>query len=196
MLIRACTDEDFDSILSIVNDAARAYRGVIPTDRWREPYMPAGELRHEIRAGVTFSGAEAPGGGLLGVMGSQSVHDVILIRHAYVRTGGQRRGTGSALLKHLVERAPRPVLIGTWRAARWAIRFYEKHGFGLVEGTEKDRLLRTYWDIPARQVETSVVMADPRALREIVSRPSDPDRHPDDDGLDMFKLWRTRPPSG
>ena len=186
-MIRPCSDDDFDTVLEIINDGASAYRGAIPPDRWKEPYMPAGELRHEIASGVSFSGKEAPGGGLVGVMGTQPVKDVILIRHAYVRTWSQRRGVGSELLRHLVERAPRPVLLGTWKAARWAVRFYEKHGFAVVEGAEKDRLLKTYWDIPARQVETSVVLADPRALREIV-RVERPPRPDGDDGIDIFRL--------
>lgn len=185
-MIRPCTDADFDSVLSIVNDGAEAYRGIIPEDRWKDPYMSADELRHEISTGISFSGAES-GGGLVGVMGIQPVEDVILIRHAYVLTGRQKHGVGSELLTHLIAHAPRPVLIGTWKAARWAVRFYEKHGFGLIEGDEKDRLLRAYWRIPDRQVETSVVMADPRALREIVQTPSPP-REDGDDGIDIFNL--------
>ena len=149
--------------------------------------MDADELRSEIAAGVAFSGIEGRGGGLVGVMGLQPVQDVILIRHAYVRRDRQRRGIGSELLRALVERAPRPVLLGTWKAARWAVRFYEKHGFTLVEGAEKDRLLKTYWEIPERQVASSVVMADPRAMREIV-RHEATERRPDDDGIDIFRL--------
>lgn len=183
-MIRPCTADDFETVLAIINDGAQAYRSVIPQDRWHDPYMPDGELRQEIAAGISFFGAEGRGGGLVGVMGVQPVQDVLLIRHAYVRTDRQRRGTGSELLSHLIENAERPVLIGTWSAARWAIRFYEKHGFGLIEGTEKDRLLRTYWRIPERQVETSVVMADPRALEEIIvatasSDETDPDEERD-----------------
>ncbi len=185
-MIRPCTDADFDAILAIVNSGAEAYRGIIPADRWKDPYMPADELRHEITSGVAFSGAEA-GGSLVGVMGVQPVDDVILIRHAYVKADQQRRGVGSELLTQLIACAPRPVLIGTWKTARWAVRFYEKHGFGLVEGDEKNRLLKRYWDIPARQVETSVVMADPRALREIVKMPLPP-REGGDDGIDIFRL--------
>lgn len=185
-MIRPCTEADFESVLSIINDGAEAYRGIIPEDRWKEPYMSADELRHEISTGITFSGAES-GGGLVGVMGIQPVEDVILIRHAYVLSARQKNGVGSDLLVHLIDNAPRPVLIGTWKAARWAIRFYEKHGFGLIEGDEKDRLLQTYWRIPARQVETSVVMADPRALSEIVRTPPPP-REDGDDGIDIFKL--------
>ncbi len=179
-MIRPCTENDFDAILSIINDGAAAYRGIIPNDRWKEPYMPADELRHEIASGISFTGAES-GGGLVGVMGIQAVEDVILIRHAYVLTDRQKTGIGSSLLTHLTSKAPIPVLIGTWKAARWAIRFYEKNGFGLIEGDEKDRLLKTYWHIPARQVETSVVMADPRALEEIV-RGREAPREEGDDG--------------
>ena len=185
-MIRECTDADFEAILSIINDGAEAYRGVIPADRWHEPYMPAGELRHEIASGVRFAGVET-GGSLVAVMGSQPVQDVILIRHAYVRTDRQRRGEGGRLLRHLLATAPRPVLIGTWAAARWAVRFYEKHGFTLIDGAEKDRLLKTYWDIPARQVETSVVMADRRALDEIIEGYDKPTAEEDGE-IDIFKL--------
>ena len=158
-MIRDCNAGDFDSILAVINDAARAYRGVIPEDRMRDPYMPADALRREIADGVAFSGAD-PEGELLGVMGSQPVADVTLIRHAYVRSGHQNRGIGGGLLNHLMARTERPVLIGTWAAARWAIRFYEKYGFEVVEADEKNRLLRRYWSIPDRQIETSVVLAD------------------------------------
>jgi len=185
-LIRPCNVADLDQVLSIVNDGAGAYRGIIPEDRWKEPYMSADELRHEIADGVSFSGAEK-GGSLVGVMGVQPVDNVILIRHAYVRTNLQHRGIGSELLAHLIDYAPRPVLIGTWKAARWAVRFYEKHDFCLVDDGEKNRLLRHYWDIPDRQVETSVVMADPRALQEIVNTPP-PSRESRDDGIGIFKL--------
>lgn len=171
-MIRSCTLADFDALLQVINDGASAYKGVIPDDRWHEPYMPADELRHEMASGVIFSGEEV-GGSLVGVMGSQPVKDVVLIRHAYVLCHRQRRGTGSRLLKHLISAAPRPVLIGTWAAARWAIRFYEKNGFAVVDGEEKDRMLDLYWDIPQRQVETSVVLADVRASREIVRRSGD-----------------------
>jgi GNAT superfamily N-acetyltransferase len=159
MLIRDCSAGDFEGILAVINDAARAYRGVIPEDRLYDPYMSAGALRREIADGVAFSGA-GPGDDLHGVMGSQPVADVTLIRHAYVRRDQQNRGIGGALLDHLLARSERPVLIGTWAAARWAIRFYKKHGFEVVEGGEKDRLLRRYWSIPERQIETSVVLAE------------------------------------
>jgi N-acetylglutamate synthase-like GNAT family acetyltransferase len=162
-MIRDCNDSDFDAILAIINDAADAYRGIIPADRWKEPYMPADELRGEIGHGVSFSGFEEAGG-LVGVMGVQNVADVALIRHAYVRGVRQGRGIGGEILRHLMARIERPLLIGTWAAARWAVGFYEKHGFSLIEGREKDRVLRLYWSIPDRQIETSVVLADPRWL--------------------------------
>jgi GNAT superfamily N-acetyltransferase len=158
-MIRPCADADFDSILGIVNDAAHAYRNVIPEDRWRDPYMPAGELRCEIGAGVRFYGFEEAGI-LDGVMGIQDVEDVTLVRHAYVRTRRRRSGMGGKLLRHLLGLSHRPVLVGTWAAATWAVRFYEKHGFRIVSEAEKDRLLRRYWKVPERQIETSVVLAD------------------------------------
>ncbi len=166
-MIRSCSDADVDAIYAIINDAAQAYRGIIPADRWHEPYMPREELRGEIGAGVAFLGYEGDGDGdgdgeLVGVMGAQPVKDVTLIRHAYVRTTLRRRGVGAALLRECLARTDRPVLIGTWAAAIWAISFYEKHGFAVIDGDEKNRLLKTYWSIPERQVETSVVLADPR----------------------------------
>lgn len=174
-MIRDCDDSEFDTILSIINDGAAAYRGVIPADRWKDPYMHADELRAEIRRGVAFSGFEQAGG-LLGVMGVQNIADIALIRHSYVRGVCQGQGIGGALLGHLLERTERPLLIGTWAAARWAIRFYEKHGFVLIEDREKDRLLGIYWSIPLRQVETSVVLADKRWLaRNPQSRPDESD---------------------
>ena len=159
-MIRPCNDDDVAAMLAIINEAAEAYRGIIPADRWKTPYMPEDELRHEIGAGVRFSGHEA-NGALVGVMGVQPIKDVMLIRHAYVRTAHQSAGIGGALLTHARKDADRPVLIGTWAAATWAIGFYEKHGFRLITGAEKDRLLETYWSIPARQIEASVVLADP-----------------------------------
>ena len=155
--IRRCRDDERDEILAIVNAAAEAYRGVIPADRWHEPYMPATELDAEIDAGVVFWGYESDGE-LTGVMGIQPVRDVDLIRHAYVRPGAQGGGIGSALIDHLLRTATRPLLVGTWAAAGWAIRFYERHGFRLTSTEEKTRLLREYWSIPERQVETSVVL--------------------------------------
>lgn len=160
-MIRPCVDSDFSTILEVVNDAALAYRGVIPADRWHEPYMPDTELRHEIDHGVMFLGWEKDDR-LLGVMGMQDVQDVTLIRHAYVRTSSRRKGIGGQLLLFLKQHMTRPALVGTWAAATWAVRFYEKHGFQKVATDEKNRLLRQYWSIPARQVETSVVLADSR----------------------------------
>jgi GNAT superfamily N-acetyltransferase len=160
-VIRPCRDDERPAILAIVNAAAEAYRGVIPPDRWHDPYMPAGELDGEIAAGVQFWGYEA-GGALLGVMGIQPLGGVTLIRHAYVAAGSQRRGVGGALLDHLIATATQPLLVGTWAAAEWAIRFYERHGFALVSPERKTELLRTYWTIPDRQVETSVVLARPQ----------------------------------
>ncbi len=158
-MIRLCNDSEFDTIYKIVNDAARAYRGIIPADRWKEPYMPRGELWHEMDAGVVFWGYEEDGE-LIGVMGIQHVQDVTLIRHAYVRTARRNQGIGGKLLSHLRKQTERPLLIGTWAGAVWAIRFYEKHGFRLVTEEEKNRLLKKYWSIPERQVETSVVLAE------------------------------------
>jgi N-acetylglutamate synthase-like GNAT family acetyltransferase len=158
-MIRPCEDTEFDTIYEIINDAAQAYRGVIPADRWKEPYMPREELRHALDEGIAFWGYEEDGE-LIGVMGIQPVQDVTLIRHAYVRTAEQNRGVGGKLLAHLRTQTDRPVLIGTWADAVWAIRFYEKHGFRLVSPQEKNRLLGKYWSIPERQVETSVVLAD------------------------------------
>jgi N-acetylglutamate synthase-like GNAT family acetyltransferase len=157
-MIRRCRDDDHDAILAIINAAAEAYRGVIPADRWHEPYMPAAELDGEVAAGVEFWGYEADGE-LLGVMGIQPLEDVDLIRHAYVRPGRQRGGVGGTLLAHLMDAATKPVLVGTWAAAEWAIDFYRRHGFAQVSPEEKTRLLRTYWNIPERQVDTSVVLA-------------------------------------
>jgi GNAT superfamily N-acetyltransferase len=158
-MIRACGDDDFESVYEIINDGARVYRGVIPDDRLRDPYMSRDELRHELDDGVVFSGFEE-GGKLLGVMGVQYVQDVTLIRHAYVRTTAQGRGVGGMLLEHLRPLARGPILIGTWAASYWAIGFYERHGFRVVTPAEKEVLLRRYWKVPERQIETSVVLAD------------------------------------
>jgi N-acetylglutamate synthase-like GNAT family acetyltransferase len=144
-------------MFAIVNDAAQAYKGVIPADRWHEPYMPLDELKDEIAAGVKFWGYE-DGGQLIGVMGMQPVKDVTLIRHAYVKTKMRNQGIGGKLLTHLLAQLKGRILVGTWKAAVWAIRFYEKHGFQLVSEEEKNRLLKTYWNIPARQIETSAVL--------------------------------------
>jgi GNAT superfamily N-acetyltransferase len=155
--IRHCRDDERQAILAIVNAAAEAYRGVIPADRWHEPYMPAEELAGEIDSGVEFWGYEVDGA-LVGIMGMQRVRDVDLIRHAYVSPESQRRGVGGALLEHLTRRIERPVLVGTWAAADWAIRFYGRHGFEQVSPERKNELLGTYWAIPERQIETSVVL--------------------------------------
>ena len=159
--IRRCTDADVAAVYDIINAAAQAYKGVIPEDRWHEPYMPEDELRAEIAAGVVFWGEEA-GGALAGVMGLQDVKDVALIRHAYVAPANQRQGVGGRLLSHVRGLTERPVLIGTWAAATWAVVFYERHGFSVSSREEKERLLRDYWSIPARQIETSVVLVDER----------------------------------
>jgi N-acetylglutamate synthase-like GNAT family acetyltransferase len=158
-MIRQCHPNYFEQIYTIVNDAALAYKGVIPGDCWHEPYMTRAELQHELSAGVEFWGYEQAGE-LVGVMGIQPVQDVTLIRHAYVRTANCNQGIGGQLLAHLRTLTDRPILIGTWAAAVWAIRFYEKHGFRLVSAVEKDRLLRKYWAISDRQIETSVVLAE------------------------------------
>ncbi len=168
-MIRPLRIDEVQTVFTIINEAAEAYRGVIPADCWCEPYMPEEELRAEIAAGVDFFAYEADGG-LLGVMGRQPLTEVTLIRHAYVRTRVQQQGLGAQLLSHLLRDVGAPVLVGTWAAAWWAIRFYEKHGFKLVTPAEKDRLLRRYWTISDRQVETSVVLADERWFASKLAR--------------------------
>jgi N-acetylglutamate synthase-like GNAT family acetyltransferase len=160
-LIRACEPGDFAQILRVINDAAQVYCGVIPQDCWHEPYMSADELRREIAAGVQFSGVEQAGI-LVAVMGIQDVKDVTLVRHAYVAGAKRRTGLGAGLLAHLRSLTNRPTLVGTWAAARWAIAFYQKHGYRLVAGAEHAVLLRRYWTVSGRQIETSVVLADER----------------------------------
>lgn len=155
--IRPCTEADLPTLLTLINTAAEAYRGVIPPDRYPTPYMPEAELRHEIAQGVQFWGFDQDDA-LLGIMGLQPVEDVTLIRHAYVRPDQQHRGIGTHLLRHLRSLTPGPLLVGTWADADWAIRFYQRHGFHLVPPTEKAVLLRRYWRIPDRQIETSVVL--------------------------------------
>jgi N-acetylglutamate synthase-like GNAT family acetyltransferase len=157
-MIRPCIDSDFNTIYEIINDAARAYHGVIPDDRWHDPYMSRDELAWEIQDGVVFWGDEREGQ-LAGVMGIQDKGDVVLIRHAYVRTKLKNRGIGTGLLHHLEKMTDKPVLIGTWADASWAISFYENRGFRLVTENEKNALLEKYWSIPTRQVATSVVLA-------------------------------------
>ena len=170
VLIRESVDADGAAILALVNDAAQAYRGVIPVDRWREPYMSTDELEKEISGGIVFWMVEEERR-LLGVMGIQDKGDVALVRHAYVAPTIQRKGVGTRLLRHVEGLTGKPILIGTWASASWAIEFYQRNGFTLVPNRDKDRLLRTYWSIPARQVETSVVLADGR-WREAQERAS------------------------
>ena len=160
-MIRVCIGDDFEAIFQVINDAAEAYRGIIPVDRWHEPYMPREELRAEVSAGVAFIGYEK-GDELGGVMGTQDVQDVTLIRHAYVRTPQRGQGIGGELLGRIMDQATKPILIGTWADAVWAVRFYENHGFKVVSTQEKETLLRKYWNVPDRQIETSVVLADQR----------------------------------
>lgn len=160
-IIRPCGARDVPAIFAIVNDAAQAYRGVIPADCWHEPYMPLEELEQEIRDGIAFWGFESDGE-LAGVMGIQDRGEVTLIRHAYVRTSQRRSGIGEKLLRHLEGMTAKPILIGTWTAAAWAIRFYEKNGYRLLPRPEIERLLRKYWRISDRQIETSVVLANAR----------------------------------
>lgn len=156
--IRKSREADFPAKLAIINDAAQAYRGVIPPDRWHEPYMPADELEREIAEGVVFWVAEQEGR-LAGVMGIQDKGDVALVRHAYVAPITQRAGVGTRLLRHVEGLSDKPILIGTWAAASWAIEFYRRNGYTVVPERDKDHLLRTYWTIPARQIEGSVVLA-------------------------------------
>lgn len=159
--IAPCETTELEMIFNIINDSAAAYKGVIARDRWHEPYMSMDELKSEIARGVRFYGYYQDGE-LLGVMGIQDVKDVTLIRHAYVRTQYRGQGIGQALLQHLNQLAHCPILIGTWRAATWAVRFYQKQGFHLVNDEEKNRLLKAFWTVPARQIEESVVLVNPR----------------------------------
>ena len=158
--VRRCRKDERSVISGIINAAAEAYRGVIPPDRWHDPYMSLLELDSEISAGVAFWAYDSEGE-VIGVMGIQPVRDVDLIRHAYVRPGNQRRGVGTALISHIRSMSPRQMLVGTWAAATWAIAFYQRHGFELVSAAQKTSLLETYWTISERQIETSVVLAHP-----------------------------------
>jgi N-acetylglutamate synthase-like GNAT family acetyltransferase len=158
-MLRQCEPSDIKAIFEIINNAAEAYRGIIPDDRWHEPYMSVEEIRHEIKAGVVFWGVEQ-NGRLAGVMGMQDKGEVALIRHAYVLSHFRRKGIGEKLLRHLESLTDKPILVGTWKAASWAVSFYQKNGFHLVSDEEKDRLLRRYWSIPERQIETSAVLAN------------------------------------
>lgn len=164
--ITAVEPSDLPVILDIINESALAYKGVIPADRWHEPYMPLAEFEAEIAKGVCFYGYKVRDQ-LAGVMGIQDVKDVTLIRHAYVRTHWRGRGIGRALLGYMNGLTSRPILIGTWKAAAWAVRFYERNGFSLVDDEEKNRLLRRYWTIPDRQIEESVVLANSRWKRRV-----------------------------
>ena len=159
-MIYKCEHSDFDEIYEIINDGALAYKGIIPADRWHEPYMTKEELSDQINDGVQFWGFRE-GEEIIGVMGIQVKKAVTLIRHAYVRTAQRNQGIGGKLLKQLLAKATSPVLIGTWLDAKWAIDFYKKHGFRLLPAEEKNSLLRKYWAIPDRQIETSVVLAGP-----------------------------------
>ena len=162
--IRRCRPDEAPAILAIVNAAAARYRGAIPDDCWHEPYMPATQLAQDVAAGVTFWGVEDESGELVGVMGIQQVRDVDLIRHAYVRPDQQGRGIGGKLLAHLEALSRQAILIGTWRDAAWAVRFYQRHGYVLVAEAETAPLLRRYWTVSPRQIETSVVLAKPPRL--------------------------------
>jgi GNAT superfamily N-acetyltransferase len=166
-MYRKSKGSDFESIYAIINSAAIAYKGIIPADRWKEPYMPRKELAEEISNGVVFWCWEE-NGQVLGVMGIQDVKDVTLIRHAYTLPASQRKGIGSKLIQHLAGLTRRPLLIGTWKTAKWAVRFYEQQGFTLVSEDEKNILLNKYWNIPARQVETSVVLSNCQ-VKELLS---------------------------
>jgi N-acetylglutamate synthase-like GNAT family acetyltransferase len=178
-MIRKAVTSDFEAIYRIINDAAVAYKGVIPDDRWHEPYMSRSELQEQVEDGVDFS-CFCEDAEILGVMGIQDRKDVFLVRHAYVMTAWRNKGIGSQLLEKLARRCPKPILIGTWKAASWAIGFYMKHGFTLVSGEEKEILLRKYWRIPERQVETSVVLADGKygELKEAILRSARGSRGP------------------
>jgi len=160
-VICRCGETDLPALCEVINDAAQAYKDVIPADRWHEPYMPLDELRREIVDGVEFWG-EVVDGELRGVMGIQPRGEVDLIRHAYVRTHARRQGVGTRLLAHLMRTTQKPLLIGTWADARWAVRFYEKNGFRLLSREATEGVLRRFWNIPERQVETSVVLASPQ----------------------------------
>ena len=164
-MMRKLNEADFQAVLSIINDAAVAYKGKIPTDCWKEPYMPAQELKEEIERGVQFYGYTQRCA-LVAVMGIQPVGDVTLIRHAYTLTNHQRQGIGEKLLIYLLGLAQsKRILVGTWETAPWAVRFYQKHGFILLSRQETNKLLRKYWTIPERQIETSVVLEQERHLQ-------------------------------
>ena len=158
-MISPCTDGELLLVNAIINESAQAYRGIIPEDRWHEPYMSLSEMKAEIVSGVCFYGYHLDGA-LVGVMGIQEVKDVTLIRHAYVLTEYRGKGIGRMLLEHLKQLTARPILIGTWKAATWAVKFYQQNGFRLVGEEEKNHLLKTYWTVPERQIEESVVLTN------------------------------------
>ena len=159
VVFRQCGEREFDFVYFIINEAAVAYRGLIPEDHFKEPYMSRQEFRSEIGDGVEFWGYEE-NDALRGVMGIQRMQDVVLIRHAYTRTEFQGNGIGSQLLKFLLTKTKRPVLIGTWTGATHAIGFYQRHGFTLVPDEVKDKLLKKYWQVPDAQIDGSVVLAN------------------------------------
>ena len=165
-MIRNATESDYSAIYEVINDAAMAYKGIIPADRWHEPYMTRAELEAQIEEGVQFL-CSLEDGKLVGVMGIQDWGEVNLIRHAYVATQLRGKGIGTQLLRELINSSQKPILIGTWKAASWAIRFYEKHGFSMVSEGDKNVLLKKFWSIPDRQVETSVVLADSRYREQV-----------------------------
>ena len=158
MITKSDEKKDFNTIYTIVNDASIAYKGIIPEDRWKEPYMSKNELETQIKEGVQFWNYEE-NKEILGVMGIQFKDGVTLIRHAYVRTIARQKGIGGKLLKHLITMSETPVLIGTWKDASWAISFYKKYGFRVLSDDEKNKLLNSYWNVPERQIETSIVLA-------------------------------------
>lgn len=161
MSVKRCDAEDTERIWEIINSAAVAYRSVIPADRWHEPYMTRAALQHEIHDGVEFWGVDQFGL-LAGIMGAQDKSDVALIRHAYVQPKSQHSGIGTTLLQHIATKAAKPILVGTWAAATWAITFYERNGYRRVPVAQQAALLNQYWSIPQRQIETSVVLANQR----------------------------------
>ena len=158
-MIARCTDGELLLVNAIINESAQVYKGIIPADRWHEPYMSLSEMKDEMVQGVIFYGYHLDGA-LVGVMGIQEVKDVTLIRHAYVLTEFRGQGVGRLLLEHLKQLTTRPILIGTWKATTWAVKFYQQNGFRLVDEEEKNRLLKTYWTVPQRQIEESVVLTD------------------------------------
>ena len=158
-MIARSTESEWPLVNEIINESARAYQGVIPADRWHEPYMTMSEMTAEIASGVCFYGYHLDGA-LVGVMGVQEVKDVTLIRHAYVLTKWRGQGIGRRMLDHIKQQTTRPLLIGAWKAATWAVEFYRRNGFRLVDDEEKDRLLRIYWTVPERQIQESVVLTD------------------------------------